>query len=68
VDRQVVSALCGFFVGWFLQEATQYYFASVPRLYTSHGYKLRFFKELKTQGERRIKIGFVSGHGFFQAL
>jgi hypothetical protein len=36
--------------------------------YTSHGYKLRFFKELKTQGERRIKIGFVSGHGFFQAL
>ena len=36
--------------------------------YTLHGHKLRFLKELKTQSEQRIKIGFVSGHGFVQAL
>ena len=35
---------------------------------TSLGHKLRIFEELKTQGEERIKFGFVSRHGFFQAL
>ena len=36
--------------------------------YTLRGHKLRFLKELKTQGEQRIEVRFVSGHGFLQAL
>ena len=34
--------------------------------YTLHGHKLRFLKELEAQGEQRIEIRFVSGHGFVQ--
>jgi hypothetical protein len=37
-------------------------------IYTLHGHKLRFFKELKAQGEQGIEIGLVSGHGLVQAL
>lgn len=39
-----------------------------PAFYTLHGHKLRFLKELKTQGEQRIKIGFVCCRSFLQAL
>ena len=35
-------------------------------IYTLHGHKLRFLKELEAQGEQRIEIRFVSGHGFVQ--
>jgi hypothetical protein len=41
---------------------------ALNRIYTSRGHKLRFFKELKTQGEQRIKVGFMSCHGFIEAL
>lgn len=39
-----------------------------PAFYTLHGHKLRFLKELKTQGEQRIKIGFVCCRSFLRAL
>jgi hypothetical protein len=37
-------------------------------IYTLHGHKLRFYKELKAQGEQRIEISLVSGHSFVQAV
>ena len=38
------------------------------RVYTSRGHKLRFFKELKKQGDQRFEIGLVGCHGFLQTL
>ena len=47
---------------------TRAYIRSGDTTYTSRGHKLRFFKELKTQGKQRIKVRFMSCRGFLQTL